>query len=143
MEYLFPPHNYWVLLLLEIIVYSVFVFIVFSKSTGEVYRRWNASVFVAGLIGIFIHSSIIGLGWLGWFMKLNLSTFVNDIIQFSNDLMPVSIAMASLITMPIIILGTFFAYARFKQFGDYYIDKYWRNPKVHYNSNHKPPFHNL
>jgi hypothetical protein len=144
MENLFPiPINYFVILFVEIIVFSLFVYFVFTKTTGEICRRWKASVFLAALIGVFVQASFIGLGWVGWLMEVNLSTFFQDFIQFVDRLIPASLAMASFVTLPIIILGTFFAYAWFAQHGDYLIDKYWRNPKVYYRSDQKPPFHNF
>jgi hypothetical protein len=84
MENLNPiPINYLVILLVEILVYSIFVYFVFSKTTGETSRRWKASVVVAVIIGACIHISFIGLGVVGWIMALRLPTSFQALIQFS------------------------------------------------------------
>lgn len=141
MEHLFPvPINYLVFLFVEIMIFSTFAYFVFFKTTGEVCRRWKVSIFVAVTFGVVTQTFFIGLGWIGWLMKLNLATIGKDLIEYLNILMPASLGTASLITMPIIILGTFIVYYQLLNSGDCLIEKYWRNPKVHYGSNQKPPF---
>jgi hypothetical protein len=56
------------------------------------------------------------------------------------EIFSATIGLAAIITMPTIIIGTLFAYYNFWKTGDRLIKKYWRNPKVHYDENAKPPF---
>jgi hypothetical protein len=41
------------------------------------------------------------------------------------------------------MIGLFIAYSNFWQSGDWFIEKYWRNPKINYGANNKPPFLDL
>jgi hypothetical protein len=141
MENLLPiQSNYLIILLVEVSLFSIFVYLVFSKTKDDVCRRWKASVFVSVIFGIFIQTILLGLSAVGWLMQVNFATLIDSFIKGFYALIPAWIGMEALLTMPIIILGTFIAYFRFWNSGDRLIEKYWRNPKIHYGQNQKPPF---
>ena len=128
-----------IVLLGEVLAFSGFAYFVFTKTTGEVCRRWKASVVCGVVVGFCIHSFFFVLGIIGLLVQINLNN-LPGLIASSLLLIPAYLGVDSYITMPMVILGTFIAYSRFEQYGDRLIEKYWRNPKVHYGKDQKPPF---
>jgi len=77
---------------------------------------------------------------IDWLIKINISDLLQNVISFLDISLPAFLALEALIVMPGIIIGTLIAYHRFLQSGDRLIEKYWKNPKIHYIDNQKPPY---
>jgi len=127
------------IILVEVSIYVLFVFIVFTKTTGEICRRWKVSVFVSVVFGLIYQTIFFGLCFIGWIMKLEHVGLINSLMEYILDFIPALLGLFSLIIMPIIIVGTFIAYYRFENTGDLLIEKYWTNPKIYYGNYPKPP----
>jgi len=132
--------KYALILFVEILAYCIFVYFVVSKTTGQVARRWKASVFSGVVFGLCFHLFFSGLLMLGWLLQVN---FVSSLYSQINGLLLLAaqiIVLDSIVIMPIIIVGTFIAFGRFASSGDQLIEKHWRNPKIHYGEYKRPPF---
>jgi hypothetical protein len=130
---------YITILILEGSAFLVFPYLVTKKTTGATCRRWKASLVCA----------------VGWIISIRSFFFVFCIFLISVDLInpliidPVLPVFASLlliflgldvvIFIPLIIIGTFVAYAHFLQTGDRFIENYWENPEINYARFRKPP----
>ncbi len=73
------------------------------------------------------------------FTKLKVATFIQELSGYAHLLIPGTGAMLSLVTMPMIILATLGIYSRFVMTDDYLIEKYWQDPKIHYDNGQKTP----
>jgi ABC-type spermidine/putrescine transport system permease subunit I len=118
----------------------VVFFIWQTKIKSEVSRRWKASSLVSILFGLLIHLCILVIIVFGLISDVNVETMSTDLGRVFIEIFSATIGLAAIITMPTIIIGTLFAYYNFWKTGDRLIKKYWRNPKVHYDENAKPPF---
>jgi hypothetical protein len=134
------PINYLIILLVEVSVFSIFVYFVFSKTKDEVCRRWKASVFIGVIPGILIQIFIFGLLAVGWLTRVNSATIIDSFIKGLHTLIPYLIVIEAFIFMPFIICNTFFAYFHFLINGDHLIDKFWRNQKIQYGQSQKSSF---
>jgi hypothetical protein len=132
--------KYAIALFLEIFVFGCFAYLAPTRTKGEVSRRWAASSLVSILFGLSIHLFLMGIIIVGWISNVNVETFPPDLYGQFIEVLSVTIGLAAIFTMPTIIIGIFIAYFNFWQTGDRLIEKYWRNPKVHYGKNAKPPF---
>jgi hypothetical protein len=132
--------RFFLILLVEVLVYSVFVYFVFSKTKGDVSRRWKASVVCSVVFGLSMYLIFSFLVIISRLMQGNFPAFIIKLLTNFSYFTPELLVVASLFIMPVIILGTFIAYARFEQRGDRSIDQYWRNPKINYPKGKKPPF---
>lgn len=134
------PINYLITFLVEVVFFSIFVYIVLKKTRDETLRRWKVSVFAGVATGFIIQTIIFGLGLVGWLMQVKSAAFFESLITYFFTLLSVFIVLESLVIMPIIILSTFIAYFQFENSGDRIIEKYCKNPKIHYSTDQKPPF---
>ena len=133
-------HNYVVALLIELIFFWVFVYVASNKTEGEVSRRWKASALLSVSFGLLIHFVLLALIVLGWIFETDFETLFADLLEKVMSFASQIIGLAAVITMPVIIIGVFIAYHYLWQTGDRLVEKYWKNPKVHYGENQKPPY---
>jgi hypothetical protein len=130
--------QYLVLLLAEIIAFSIFVYFVSTRTHGQISRRWKASAFVSVLYGLLSHDLGNLLLLIGWNYGESLETLLIDLPNKLTKGFLFMINLAAFYTMPAIIIGVFFAYLNFWSSGDLWIEKYWKNPKISYRD-HEPP----
>lgn len=132
--------NYAIALLIELIVFFGFVYFVSIKAEGDVSRRWKASALISISFGVLIHLLFLVIIVLGRIFETNSETvFINfpeRLVSFTTQ----AIGLAAIVTMPTIIIGVFIAYHYLWQTGDRFVEKYWKNPKIHYSENEKPPY---
>jgi hypothetical protein len=133
------PH-YVVALVIELIIFLSFVYFASNKSEGEVSRRWKASAFLSVSFGLLLHSVLVALIVLGWIFETDSKGLFTDLPEKLMSVAVQTIGLAAIITMPVIIIGVFIAYRYLWQTGDRFVEKYWKNPKVHYGENQKPPY---
>ena len=132
-----------VALIVEFVVFFGLVYFVSRKTDDEVSRRWKASAFISVCFGIFVQLLILAIVVLVWYLENNSKTFVVNFSMGVISFFAVGIVIGATVTMPVVMIGLFIAYHNFWQSGDRCIEKYWRNPKIHYGANSKPPFLDL
>ena len=110
-----------------------------TKTESEVSRRWKASAFLSASFGLLIHFVLMAIIVLGWIFETDSETLFADLLEKLMSFASQTIGLAAIITMPMIIIGDFIAYHYLWQTGDRLVEKYWKNPKVHYDKNQKPP----
>jgi hypothetical protein len=131
---------YVIALIVEFIVFFGYVYFVSVKTEGGVSRRWKASAFISVCCGLLVHVSILGAIVLGWLIETNIEIFLISLPEKVMSFFANAIAVGAIVTMPVVMIGLFMAYFHLWQTGDRFVEKYWRNPKVHYGENGKPPF---
>jgi hypothetical protein len=132
--------NYAIALLIELFVFFGFVYLVSIKTEGDISRRWKAAAFIGVFYGLLIHLVFLVIIVLGWIFETNFETFFINLPERILSFTAQIIALETMVTMPIIIIGVFMAYHHLWQTGDRFVEKYWKNPKIHYGENQKPPF---
>jgi|RhiMetdeSRZDD1v2_1073273.scaffolds.fasta_scaffold1848325_1 hypothetical protein len=127
-------------LMLELAVFFGFIYFVTMKTDSEVSRRWKAAAFIGVCVGVSVQLIVLTLVVLGWFIESKTETFVVNLSTTVISFFAEGIVIGATVTMPVVFIGLFIAYHYFWQTGDRLIEKYWRNPKIHYGANSKPPF---
>ena len=127
-------------LFIELIVFSGFVYFVSSKTKDDVSRRWKASAVISVLYGMAIHFLFMVIIVLGWIVETDFESLIATLPEKLFSFASQAIGLAAIITMPAIIFGVFIAYHYLLQTGDRLVEKYWKNPKIHYGENQKPPY---
>lgn len=127
-------------LVIELVVFFGFVYLVSIKTDGEVSRRWKASAFISVCSGLLVQLVVLALVVFGWFIDNKTETFVVSLSTALLYFFAQAIVIGATVTMPVVIIGLFMAYHYLWQTGDRFVEKYWRNPKIHYGENSKPPF---
>jgi hypothetical protein len=127
-------------LFVEIIFFASFIFIVCFRTNEDFARRWKASVFIGMLSGICTHLIFTLLLIIGWIYRGGFTTLQNGVNEIIGQCVLLFVDTAAYFTMPVMILATLIAYFNFWQTGDRLIEKYWRNPKIRYRANQKPPY---
>lgn len=127
-------------LIVELVVFFGFVYFVTMKTDDEVSRRWKAAAFVSVCSGLLVQLVVLALIVFSWFFENNTETFVVNLPTTIISFFAEGIVIGATVTMPVVIIGLLIAYHYFWQTGDRLIEKYWRNPKIHYGANSKPPF---
>ena len=131
---------YAVVLLIELGVFFGFVYFVSIKTEGDVSRRWKASAFISVCFGLLVHMVTLAIIILAWFIEANAATFFVNLPEKVMTFFAQVIAIGAIVTMPVVMIGIFMAYQHLWQTGDRFVEKYWRNPKIHYGENARPPF---
>ena len=131
--------TYVIALLVEFIVYFGFLYLVSTKTAGDVSRQWKASAFISVCFGLLVHLVTLAVIILGWLIETNVETFFARLPENIISLFVQAIAIGAVATMPVVILGIFIAYLHLWQTGDRFVEKYWRNPKIHYGEHPNPP----
>ncbi len=132
--------KYLLILIVELLAFSIAAYLLFTKTKDEVNRRWKVSVLCGVTFGLSIDLIFFVMVVIDWLIKLNFSDFLQNVISFLDKSLPAFLGLEALIVMPGIIIGTLIAYYRFLQSGDRLIEKFWRNPKIHYRDDQKPPY---
>lgn len=132
--------HYVMALLIELIVFFGFVYIASSKTKGEVSRRWKASALISVLYGLVTHFLLMIIIFLGWIFETDFETMFVYLPEKLLSSASQCISLATTITMPAIIIGVFIVYHYLWQTGDRVVERYWKNPKIHYDENQKPPY---
>ena len=131
---------YVVTLLIELVAFFAFVYFVSTKSEGDISRRWKASAFIGVCFGLLVHLVFLAVIVLGWLFETNVESLFTNLPERIMSFIVEAIALGAIVTMPVAILGLFTAYHYLWQTGDRFVEKYWRNPKIHYGENQKPPY---
>ena len=135
--------TYVIALIIELIVFFGFLLLTTSITNSEVSRRWKGASLISVSYGLLFHLLILFIfifEFLSWIFKTNLELILANLPEKLILLESEAIALAAVITMPMIIVGVFIAYLHLWQTGDRFIEKYWKNPKIHYAINEKPPY---
>jgi hypothetical protein len=132
--------SYIIALIVELIVFFGFVYFVTMKTDDEISRRWKAASFVSVCVGLLVQVAVWALVVFGWFIENNTEAFVANLSTTILLFFAEGVVIGATVTMPVVLIGLFIAYHYFWQTGDRLIEKYWRNPKIHYGANSKPPF---
>ncbi|HLO14339.1 MAG TPA: hypothetical protein VK206_05895 [Anaerolineales bacterium] len=132
--------GYVIALIIELVVFFNFVYFVSRKTEVEVSRRWKASALISVSFGLLVQLVSLAIIVLDWVIKKDIETFIVSLPQMLISLFAESIVIGAMVTMPVILIGIFMAYHHLWQTGDRFVEKYWRNPKIHYDENSKPPF---
>jgi len=132
--------TYVVALSVELIVFFGFVYFVSIKTKGDISRRWKASAFISICFGLLVHTVTLAIIVLVWLIEAKAETFFVNLPEKAISFFAQVITIGAIVTMPVVIIGIFMAYYHLWQTGDRFVEKYWRNPKIHYGENAKPPF---
>jgi hypothetical protein len=132
--------KYLLTLFVEIFTFSLFAYFVFSITKAEINRRCKGSVIIGVVSGLCFHTLFLILIIISWLNHLNPVTFFNIYRTYMSEVISGILGMDSMILMPITIISTIIAYVQLEQTGDRLIEKYWRNPKIYYGENPKPPY---
>ena len=130
-------------LTVELIVFFGLVCFATMKSESEASRRWKASALISVLLGFFIQLAVLALVVFGWLIGENTEASVMNLSTRVISFFAEGIVIGATVSMPVVLIGLLIAYHYFWQTGDRLIEKYWRNPKIHYGANSKPPFFKL
>jgi hypothetical protein len=130
-------------LILEFVVFFGFTYFVSRKTYGEVSRRWKASAFMSVCFGVFVQLLVLAIVVFVWLLEKDIQSMFMNFSMTIISFVAVGIVIGATVTMPVVVIGLFIAYHNFWQSGDRFIEKYWRNPKIHYGANRKPPFLDL
>jgi hypothetical protein len=130
-------------LTVEFVVFFGFIYFVSRKTDVEVSRRWQASAFISVCFGVFVQLLVLAIVVFVWLFENDIQTLFMNFSMIVISFFAVGIVVGAIVTMPMVMIGLFIAYLNFWQSGDRFIEKYWRNPKIHYGANRKPPFLDL
>jgi hypothetical protein len=126
-------------LIIEFVVFFGFIYFVSIKTEGEVSRRWKAAAFISVCLGLLLHLVFLAIIVFAWLIEQNTATFFVNLPEVVIALFAQAIVIGAAMTMPVVIIGLFMAYLHLWQTGDRFIEQYWRNPKIHYGEQRKPP----
>lgn len=126
--------------IIELFIYIIFIYLASTTTKLEVSRRWRASALVGVISGLALNTMIVIVIWSSWIMQGKIGTIFQDFAQAFILCFNIILGLTPYITMPMIIIVTLGSYFRFWQDGDRLIEMYWKNPKIHYPDNAKPPY---
>jgi hypothetical protein len=133
-------NKYLLIFLAEVFVYSLFVFFVYSKTTGRSSRQLKTAIHFGIAHGVCFQLFFEFLFAAAWFMRtyelhiLTINTLIADFLA----LIPTFITIDAIAVMPIIILSTISSYGNYDSLGDYLL-----HPQFEYRDYKRSPFFKL
>lgn len=127
-------------LIVEFVVFFGFVHFASAKTKSEVSRRWKAAALISVCCGLLSHLLVSAILVLSWFFDKNIGKVIVELPNLLITFFAQAIVIGAMVTMPMVILVLFLAYFSLWQTGDRLVEQFWRNPKIHYDENNKPPF---
>jgi hypothetical protein len=122
------------------VAFAIFIFFVTTRTRSEISRRWIASLLFSLFAGITVYILFIVLFGINWLMITKDLIAAIDILHFARYFLPILIQTKVFIEIPVMVGFLLIAYVYFWQTGDRLIEKYWRNPRIYYPNNGKPPY---
>jgi predicted membrane metal-binding protein len=127
-------------LFIEIASYTGFIYIASKITKHETSRRWRASALVGVLSGIAGSTVIVIMLLVIWILKGDVLTILRNLPMLYINSLYLMLGLITIFSMPLTFIVTLGLYFTFWRDGDTLIEKFWKNPKIHYPDNTKPPY---
>jgi hypothetical protein len=127
-------------LFIEIASYTGLIYVASKITKYETSRRWGASAYI-GVLSCIAGSTLIVIMLLVILIsKGDIFAIIRNLPRLYINSLYLMLGLITFISMPLTFIVTFGLYFTFWRDGDTLIEKYWKNPKIHYPDNAKPPY---
>jgi hypothetical protein len=127
-------------LFIEIASYTGLIYVASKITKYETSRRWRASAYIGVLSGIAGSTLIVIMLLVILISKGDIFAIIRNLPRLYINSLYLMLGLITFISMPLTFIVTFGLYFTFWRDGDTLIEKYWKNPKIHYPDNAKPPY---
>jgi hypothetical protein len=127
-------------LFIEIASYTGLIYVASKITKYETSRRWRASAYIGVLSGIAGSTLIVIMLLVILISKGDIFAIILNLPRLYINSLYLMLGLITFISMPLTFIVTFGLYFTFWRDGDTLIEKYWKNPKIHYPDNAKPPY---
>jgi hypothetical protein len=127
-------------LFIEIASYTGLIYVASKITKYETSRRWRASAYIGVLSGIAGSTLIVIMLLVILISKGDIFAIILNLPRLYINSLYLMLGLITFISMPLTFIVTFGLYFTFWRDGDTLIEKFWKNPKIHYPDNAKPPY---